>query len=433
MRREHFLIYLSPALLASLALAYVLHIRSLERDGGGSRELGEDTYREVMSLIEEHYVTDVDRDELIFGAVKGMADVLDRHSRGYTPEEWRRFSDSSEGRSHGIGIRFGLIDGWLRVFHVFPRSPAARGGLVEGDRLVAIDGEEIARGTTPSMARNSIVGESGTRVRFTIEALESGRRREVEIVRGSYGIPSVTSGRRGTDGRLAYIRIANFTQSTADEFHRELERMEEQETDGILIDLRDNPGGSLPAAVAVVGSFVKTDRVLTSVYRKGSRTYPALQHVVVPDRPVAILVNDGSASASEIVAGALQDFRRALIVGEHSYGKGLVQKVFTLRSRETGVKITTARWLTPAGRTIQRRHDDDVRGGILPDLVVAMKKSDRRWVRETWSRLELKPFVIEMLDRDPDQVHLPDAFRDLQLDAAVAALEGESPTRRVEP
>lgn len=432
MKREQLLFYLSPALLASLALGYVLHIRQLERDGGGNRELGEDTYREVMKLIEENYVEEVDREELIFGAAKGMADVLDRHSRGYTPEEWQGFSDSSEGRSHGIGIRFGLIDGWLRVFYVFPRSPAARAGLQPGDRIVAIGGRVLERGTTPAMAKDSIVGESGTAVEFELEAPDSKETRRTDVTRGSYTISSVQTARRGEEGRVAYLRISGFTQGTAREFRSALRELTKEPTDAVVLDLRDNPGGSLPAAVSVVSAFVKSERVLTSVYRHGSRSYPSLESVIAPDVPLAVLVNEGSASASEIVAGALQDFRRAIIVGEHTYGKGLVQKVFSLNSRDTGVKITTARWLTPSGRTIQREHERDVRGGVLPDLILAMGSSEMHWVREQWGRLGFEPFVLDLIDNEPDQVRVPSDFTDRQLDAAIACLSADRPARMLE-
>jgi carboxyl-terminal processing protease len=194
-----------------------------------------------------------------------------------------------------------------------------------------------------------------------------------------------------------------------------------------VLDLRGNGGGTLKEAVSVVASFLEADCVLTSVMRDASRVYQTKGKVLAPDRPLVVLVNGGSASASEVAAGALQDYRRALVLGEHTLGKGVIQTVYSLGSRESGVKLTTARYLTPAGRSLQKKRREPrsamERGGIIPDVVMAI--TDREWrdvieVRDRWS---MPAAVVTAMQGHPAVFRsIPEDFRDRQLDGAIVYL-----------
>ena len=438
-RRELCFVYLSPALLACLALGFILEIRKAGRPAQGDHKLGIDSFEEVLTLIEQQYVHEVSREELIYGALDGMTEVLDRYSRGYTPQEWESFTRSSQGTTFGIGIRFGPLDGFLRVFRVVPGSPAERGGLRAGDRIVSIDGKKLVRETPVSRARDLVVGPRGTTVEFVLEGLGESQLRAASVVRGAYKLETVFPARYGVDRKIAYFRVKGFNQNTGMDLRRELRRSHDEETRGVIVDLRDNPGGSLQAAVTLVSAFLESDRVLTSVYREGSRPYPTQvnQPAIDPSTPLVVLVNRGSASASEIVAGALQDYKRAVIIGEHSFGKGLVQKVYELDSRPSGIKLTTARWLTPAGRSLHRRsrETDDAlgRGGIIPDLELSLDEGEMELVREVWSRLGWEPRIVAAMRESTEHELAAADFVDRQLAAAIQFFDDGFPRRRIGP
>lgn len=436
-KRAWFLIYLSPALLACLAIAGVIYVRQRPREFGGDHELGEDSYREVMQLIEKHHVTGVDRDKLIYGALDGMAAVLDRHSRGYDMEEWQEFQRSSEGTRAGIGIFFGTIDGLARTLYVFPGGPAAKSGFQTGDRLCSIDGNQIPQGAKTGFVRDLILGAAGTSIDFEVETWDSSERRQLRVVRGFYNTPSVVADRIGPNKKIGYIHLKSFKNKSDVEVSLALRRLikESDGLEGAILDLRENLGGSLQAAVGVVGAFMKTDRVLVSSYREYSRRYPTKVAPVAANLPLVVLVNQGSASASEIVAGALQDYRRAIIVGTNSYGKGVVQKVFPLKSRPAGVKITTAYWLTPSGRVLQRSEDKSGNhvGGIIPDLHVTAKRQDMQYLFEYWQRIPLADEIVQAMQGDSNHLKIPDGFVDPQLTVALQVLAGEPIQKLVAP
>ena len=429
-----FLIYLSPVLITCLGLAIVVFMRAHERGLGGERSLGEDSYREVMQIIEENYVTDVDRDELIYGALNGMAEVLDRHSRGYDEKEWQTFQRSSRGDSAGIGIRFGLLNGIMRVLYVFPKSPAARSGLRAGDRIFRVDGNLIETNATAAFVKNLVVGPMQSLVRFEVETWGSQQKRQLEVKRGVYRVPSLLATRLGKKKEFGYFHLSGFNENSAVEFRKALQAMTSEGLEGLILDLRENPGGALQAAVDVVASVLQSDCVLRSVYRKFSKTYPTEGGLVSRDLPMTVLINGNSASASEIVAGALQDYKRALLVGEGSYGKGVVQKVYPLQTRPAGLKITTARWLTPSGRTIQRtKNHEGAQGGIQPDLVVKLSKRDQQKLAEFWDRIPMNAEIRRAIAADDNYLKLEEDWLDPQLTAALRLLRRETTVVKVTP
>ncbi|MCA9319187.1 MAG: S41 family peptidase [Planctomycetes bacterium] len=427
MRREHFLVYLSPALLAVLAMVFMSHLRHLETPSGGNHDLGVDSYLEVMGLVERAYVDEVPREELVQGALEGMMDVLDRHSRAYDETAWRDFRRASEGVASGLGIRFGRLKGDLRVLRVVPNSPADRAGVLDGDRLLAIDGQAIRQESTVESLRSRLVGRAGTEVRLGLRGSGDATDREVVVERGSYRVETVYRSQIGPDDSILYLRISSFDLASGRDLRLALRQGRRDDTRGCVLDLRSNPGGSVPASIEVVSSFISTDRVLTAVSREGARRYQTEHETLVPDLPLVVLVNGDSASASEIVAGALQDLGRAWVIGEQTYGKGLVQKVFELTTRPSGVKFTTSRWLTPAGRSLHQRragHGDADRVGLRPDENLPLTRPEEQRLAEWWSRLDLTPEIKALLNEEDGAMRLEDGVFDTQLTAAIEYLKG---------
>lgn len=431
--RAFFLVFLSPVLLTVIVLAISQHVRGLERRPDPD-EAGEASYREVMALIEDRYVGEVPREKLIYGALNGMAAVLDRYSRAYDAREWNSFERSSKGNDVGIGIQFGNLLGRLTVLQVVPDSPAAKGGLKAGDRFLEINDTVIPEGAEVDFLRDLIEGPPGSIVRFKVDDVVGGPERELRVRRGLYHLASVRTGRLGADRDLLYLHLSVFNDNTAVELVTAIGRAG-FEPRGIVLDLRDNGGGSLQAAVDVVGAFVATDCVLRSVSRDGTRVYRPDRPPIADEPPLVVLVNGSSASASEIVAGALQDLRRGLLIGEETFGKGLVQSVYPLQSRPGGIKFTTSRWLTPAGRSLERRELDSGHevGGIVPDFMVTIGREDDRRLKEWWGRLELDETILDLVRQDDKWLALAADWLDPQLTAALDAFEGRFPRRELVP
>lgn len=424
--RSYFLVYLSPLLLSCLVISLFVHLRNNSGTPGGDRDRGEDSYREVMELIESQYVDEVPREKLIYGALDGMAQVLDRYSRGYTPEEWDQFNRSNEGRHAGIGIRFGPISDEIRILHVVPGGPADRGGLKAGDRIVAVNGQVIEKGAHTGTVREKILGPLASQIEFELEAWGQTEARRVVIKRGYYQTPSVQSRMIAADQKTGYLRLSIFNQNTKREFRLELRKLRELGAKNYVLDLRQNPGGTLQAAVDVVACFLSSERVLTSVYREGAKSYATEGAPIVPHAPLAILIDGDTASASEVVVGALQDYKRAVVIGTRSYGKGLVQKIVQLKTRNAGLKLTTARYLTPAGRSLQRGRAHDVQGGIVPDFTVLSPKNEAKRIVEFWVRLDYEEFVSKALEKDANHTHLGENWYDAQLLQALQAVNGQA-------
>ncbi len=413
----------------------MIFYRRLPVGVGGDHELGEDSYREVMELIETWHVTKVPRDQLIYGALDGMASTLDRHSRGYTEEEWQEFQRSSQGDQAGIGIYFGFLKGFATVLHVFPDSPAERAGMKAGDRITTVNGQAIPQGVKTTYVRDLIMGPPGSQVDFKVRSLEDGQERALVVTRGIYHVTSVNSAVLGEKRDVGYIRLTSFKDHSDQEMASALKKLLKDGVSSLVLDLRDNPGGALRAAVGIVSQFLEADCVLRSSYRTHSQTYPSRGPLLAPDMPLVVLMNSNSASASEIVAGALQDYRRALIVGTPSYGKGVVQKIFPLETRPAGIKITTAFWLTPSGRVLQRggQGDRDAVGGIRPDFLVEISRKDTQYLREFWQRLPLGENIVASLQQDENNLKLPEGYVDPQLGAALKLLRGEVVDVKVTP
>ncbi|WP_298269135.1 S41 family peptidase [Geobacter sp.] len=325
-------------------------------------------FREVLHHVRTSYVEEVDRKKLMEGAVNGMLASLDPHSAYLPPEPFTEMKVEMAGSFGGLGIEITMKDGKLTVVSPIEDTPAWRAGIRSGDQIVKIDGTST-HGLTITEAVKRMRGERGTRVTLTILREGEANPLVVTLVRDIIKTRSIKA--RTLEPGYGYLRIGHFQERTGEDVAAALVKLRRENGGnlrGLVLDLRNNPGGLLDAAVAVAGHFVgdRLDNGLI-VYTEGrepfaNRKFSATVGEKEPPYPMVVLINGGSASASEIVAGALQDYGRAVILGTTSFGKGSVQTVIPMRDG-AGLKLTTARYFTPRGRSIQAR-------GIVPDIFV---------------------------------------------------------------
>lgn len=319
-------------------------------------------FTEVLSYVEANYVEEVKPEKLVYGAIRGMLRTLDPHSSFMPPDVYREMQVETEGRFGGLGIEITIRDDVLTVVSPIEGTPAFRAGIQAGDKIVKVEGE-----TTKDMSLVDVVkklrGPEGTSV--TISILREGftEPKDFNITRAIIQIKSVRWTTLKDD--IGYIKLRSFQKNSSEEMENALQDLEEQNVHAVVLDLRNNPGGLLDQAIAVSDEFLAGGKLI--VYTKGRLAGQNMKgfsknenaHV---DLPLVILVNGGSASASEIVAGAMQDLKRATIIGTQSFGKGSVQTIIPL-SDGSGLRLTTAKYFTPKGREINGK-------GITPDIVV---------------------------------------------------------------
>ena len=311
----------------------------------------------VLSLVNDNYVEEVEPGELIYAAIDGMLEVLDPHSSFLSKETFAEMGERFSGNFYGIGIEFDVLDGLLYVISVIDESPSEAVGLQSGDRIVRIDGES-AIGIKHDEVRHKLRGEKGTRVDVTIERTGVDERFVVTITRDRIPIRSVRTSIMLED-QTGYIQLIRFAKTTSRELETALDKLRQDGMERLILDLRGNSGGYLDQAVAVSSKFIPEGRVIVKTLgrnRTSNQTFQSLSGVHHRDMPLVILLDHRSASASEIVAGAVQDWDRGVIAGTRSFGKGLVQTLFAEPYLADGsaLKLTTARYYTPSGRMIQR-------------------------------------------------------------------------------
>jgi len=334
----------------------------------------EDTYEklktltEILSLIQSNYVDDVNSKELIYGAVKGMLETLDPHSSFMPPEAFKEMQVETHGSFGGLGIEITVKDRFLTVVAPIEGTPADRAGIQPGDRIVKIEGQ-ITKDLTLLDAVRKLRGPKGSKVTISILREGSPELMDVTLVREVIEVKSVRSKDLG-DG-IYYVRLASFQERTSKDLERVLEQAQTAGTTALILDLRNDPGGLLNQAVAVGDMFLDKGQLI--VYTQGRIKNQDLRFTAehsngLPKWPMVVLVNGGSASASEIVAGALQDWKRAVLLGTKTFGKGSVQTVIPL-SDGSGLRLTTAKYFTPRGRSIHGT-------GIMPDIIVEPPKPE---------------------------------------------------------
>ena len=336
-----------------------------DRDGSENSELTLEQARlfvEVMQRVKEDYVEPLDDSVLLESAIRGMVSDLDNHSQYLDAEQYKDIRVSTTGSYTGVGLEISTQEGILAVIAPIDDSPAERAGMLSGDIIVAIDGDPV----DPDQLHEAVVrmrGRAGTPV--TITVVRDGEELPIvfELRRAAIAVASVRYEILGPN--VGYVRISQFNESTAGELSRAIDTMQhEGMLDGLILDLRNNPGGILDSAVDVSDLFLDAGIIVTADGRTSEARFKKEAHRgdILDGGGMVVLVNSGSASASEIVAGALQDHNRAMVVGTATFGKGLVQTVMPL-SRGRAIKLTTSRFYTPLGNSIDGK-------GIFPDVVV---------------------------------------------------------------
>jgi carboxyl-terminal processing protease len=312
----------------------------------------------ALNAIEQNYVGEVQSDRLVYGAISGMLQTLDPHSSFMDPRSYAQMRERQEGRYYGLGISIVVIDGEITVATMFEGSPAYQKGLRRGDIIARIEGEDT-KGWTSDQAVRRLRGPRGTPVKISIKRSGYNDLIDLEVVRDEIHIPTVPAAFM-IDNQTGYIRLQDFGENTDAELGRALRDLTQKGMKRLVFDLRGNPGGALDQAIKVSNRFLPRGDLI--VYTRGrvpnsDQDYRATERSDYLNLPMVTLVNRNSASASEIVSGALQDHDRSLIVGETTFGKALVQSVYRV-SQGAGVAVTTARYYTPSGRLIQRPWDD---------------------------------------------------------------------------
>ena len=315
------------------------------------------TLAQLIRLVYDNYVEDVDMDEVLNGAFIGMLEKLDPHSSFIPAEDKESIDEVFRGDFEGIGIEFAIIDGYITVISPIPDTPSDRAGIISGDKITKINGESAYKITQKDVVKK-LRGPKGSKVVVTIARSNMQETFETTLVRDKIPLKSIASSFI-LDEQIGYIKVNRFSNTTFNEFNEAIAKLKKNGMKELLIDLRNNGGGLLDQAVKMVDLFVSSrDTIVFTQGRiKGSNSvFKARSHYSDLTFPVVILINNGSASASEIVSGALQDLDRAVIVGEKSFGKGLVQRQYELQDG-SAARITIARYYTPSGRLIQKPYD----------------------------------------------------------------------------
>ena len=388
-----------------------------------------DLFGQIFDKVRSEYVEEVTDQELIEKAIDGMLTGLDPHS-GYMNEEvWEEMQMDTQGKFGGLGIEITMEEGFVKVISPIEDSPAFEAGILAGDFIIQIDDTPVF-GLTLNEAVELMRGEKGEPITITISR-EGTEPFEVNIIRDIIKIQSV---KHEVFDNVGYLRITSFTEQTEDGLIKSINKIqnENKKIKGFVLDLRSNPGGLLTQAVKVTDIFLKRGEIVSTRGRdtKDIRRYRAKNKDLTNGKPIVVLINGGSASASEIVAGALQDHRRAIIVGTQSFGKGSVQTIIPFqRSKDgnvSGIRLTTARYYTPSGESIQGK-------GINPDIIVEQGEFES-YEFERYSESDLKDSLDkedgENIDNNTEDVDLSEKeerlAKDYQLKRALDLLKGLS-------
>jgi carboxyl-terminal processing protease len=328
-----------------------------------------DPFWQSWDLVHEIYIDQPVDDELMMqGAIKGMMESLgDQHSSYMDPEQHRQANIPLDGGYEGIGAWVDATGQYLTITSPMPDSPAEKAGLRPGDQIIAIDGEDMT-GIDGSLAIRKVLGPAGTSVILTIFREGEVEPFDVTVERAHIVVPAVQS--EILDGGIAYVKLFSFSENANEEISAALKELIDQEPTGLIFDLRNNAGGFRDVAVEITSQFIDDGVVMYQEYGDGSRdTFEAIKGGLATDIPLVVLVNEGSASASEIVAGAVQDYERGILVGKLTFGKGSVQNWIPLADNQGLLRVTTALWLTPNGRMIHKL-------GVEPDFEVDYTEED---------------------------------------------------------
>ncbi len=370
MMRKTTLVLLSAA--AGTAITLFATEPRIELFGATANAAAADTYRdlnlfgEVFERVRADYVEKPDDSKLIESAIKGMVTGLDPHSDYMDPKSFRDMQVQTRGEFGGLGIEVTMEDGLIKVVAPIDDTPAAKAGIMANDLITQLDGEQV-QGLTLNQAVDKMRGPVNTKVKLTIMRKGQDKPIEMSLTREVIRVRSVRSQVEGDD--VGYVRMTQFTEQTTDGLKKAFAditaKVSNDKLKGYILDLRNNPGGLLDQAISVSSAFIQRGEIVSTRGRNPEEDQRFTAHGgdLIKGKPLIVLINGGSASASEIVAGALQDQKRATILGTRSFGKGSVQTIIPLGTGNGALRLTTARYFTPSGRSIQAK-------GIVPDIEV---------------------------------------------------------------
>ena len=393
-------------------------ISSVNAEAEGYEELK--VFTEALSLVRKNYVEDIKPRDLIYGAIKGMLSSLDPHSGFMTPEQYKELQTDTKGEFGGIGIQIGVKEGMLTVIAPIEDTPAYRAGIKAGDKIIKIN-NEFTKDMSLQDAVSKMRGASSTSVKITILREGWKETKDFTLSREIIKIKSVKS--KLLEDGIGYIKINQFQEQTATDLSSAMEKLMQENMNSLILDLRNNPGGLLNSSVDVTSQFIPSGKLVVYIKdRAGERIeYQSGKTKSNSTTPVIVIVNQGSASASEIVAGALKDWNRAVIIGTQTFGKGSVQSVVPLGDG-SALRLTTAKYYTPKGISIQTT-------GITPDIVVKpeIKDGEKKHpvIREKDLERHLTNGEIEEKPNEPEEM-VPVEYEekeDIQLQKAIDLLK----------
>lgn len=369
------------------------------------------TFIDVLEYVKENYVEQTDTDQLVNGAIKGVVGELDDFSQYLEPKDYKELKNETRGDFGGLGIRLQKVDGFVTVMSPMPGTPAFKAGVMPGDRILFVDDKEIS-GLKLDEAVDLMRGPAGSKVKITMsrkdEKTGEYKSKDYNFKREKI-VPEVVY-YRVLPGKVGYLYMVDFSGHSTDEVKKALADLKKQGMQSLVLDLRFNPGGLLNGAVDISKLFMGDNQMI--VFTKGRKQeyyqeFKTGKNALYPDIPMAVLANQGSASASEIVSGALQDNKRAVVIGQRTFGKASVQQVLPLNGG-AGLRLTIAKYYTPSGRLIQRDYRDPAKqdeGGIVPDVTVNIKPDDEFKIFMQYNNIvytpgkETKPY--EFKEKDP--------------------------------
>ena len=328
-----------------------------------------DLFGEVLDNINKEYVDEVDQSEMMDSAINGVLQSLDPYSAYMGPELFKEMQTDTKGEFGGLGIEIGMESGVVKVISPIDDTPAARAGIKAGDYIVKI-GEEQVQGKSLLEAVKLMRGPVGSSIKLTVRRKNVKKPLEFNIVRKIIEVQSVSSKILGKEKNLGYIRLKSFNENSDKQFLKSIKNFEKKKIKGYVLDLRNNPGGLLTQAINITDFFLEDGEIVSTKGRKISETrkFFAREGDEIKGKPIVVLINNGSASASEIFAGALKDHKRAIILGENSYGKGSVQSIIPLQNGG-GMRLTISKYYLPSGKSISEV-------GVIPDIIVEEEGDD---------------------------------------------------------
>jgi len=417
MKRRLFLSVIGAALLVNLLIGARVYVTSASAAQKDSAYTNLRLFSEVMEKVRKDYVDgqDLTYQELVYGALKGMIDKLDPHSEFLDPDKYKELQNDTQGQFGGLGIIISMKDNFVTVVSPVEDTPGFKAGILSGDRIIKIEGKSTENMNLQDAVK-SLRGEPGTDVSITILRPSSGQVKDYNLKRATINVDMVkdVNGKKEFpigENKIGYIRIVQFGEKTSDDLEVALDKLKGQGMQGLVLDLRGNPGGLLDQAVEVCQKFLPRGQLVVSTEgRLTNQRFVSKGHGdEVKNTPIVVLVNLGSASASEIVAGCLQDLHRAIVLGEKTFGKGSVQSIIPLEDG-AALRLTTAKYYTPSHKVIHEV-------GITPDVVVPVTDQEEQDIilRRTPGGLE----TLDLEDRERVQ-----KTRDPQLDRATDLLKG---------